>query len=94
MVTVTDMDAIELSNLNRQFLFRERHLKQMKSQVAARAAKEMNSEMNLQAWITRVAPETENVYNAVFWEGLTGMTWHDVCFTNHSPTNHRRVQCS
>lgn len=44
----------------------------MKSQVAAQAAKEMNPEMHLQAWVTRVAPETENVYNHVFWDELTG----------------------
>lgn len=44
----------------------------MKSQVAAQAAKEMNPEMHIQAWLTRVAPETENVYNHVFWDSLTG----------------------
>lgn len=44
----------------------------MKSKVAAEAAREMNADMHIQALQTRVAPETENVYNAAFWLGLTG----------------------
>ena len=31
MITVTDPDVIEVSNLNRQFLFREKHLRKPKS---------------------------------------------------------------
>ena len=37
-ITMTDPDVIELSNLNRQFLFREKHLRKPKSVCAAAAA--------------------------------------------------------
>lgn len=42
MIYVTDPDVIEVSNLNRQFLFREKHLRKPKSQTAAAAAIQMN----------------------------------------------------
>jgi molybdopterin/thiamine biosynthesis adenylyltransferase len=37
-IILTDPDVIEVSNLNRQFLFREQHLRKPKSSVAAAAA--------------------------------------------------------
>jgi ubiquitin-activating enzyme E1 len=69
-VTVTDMDRIEVSNLNRQFLFRSHHVGQRKSTTAANAATEMNPEFNCEALEVRVGPETETTFNDAFWEGL------------------------
>jgi ubiquitin-activating enzyme E1 len=69
-VTVTDMDRIEVSNLNRQFLFRSHHVGQQKSTTAAHAATEMNPEFNCEALEVRVGPETEETFNDSFWEGL------------------------
>lgn len=37
-IVLTDPDVIEVSNLNRQFLFREKHLRKPKSSTAAAAA--------------------------------------------------------
>jgi len=37
-IVLTDPDVIENSNLNRQFLFREKHLRQPKSTTAAAVA--------------------------------------------------------
>ena len=37
-IILTDPDIIENSNLNRQFLFREKHLRNPKSSTAAAAA--------------------------------------------------------
>lgn len=72
-VYVTDMDLIEKSNLNRQFLFRPHDVQQMKSSVAAKAVQVMNPDMNIVAHQNRVGPETEKVYNDDFFESLDGV---------------------
>jgi molybdopterin/thiamine biosynthesis adenylyltransferase len=38
LITLTDPDVIEVSNLNRQFLFREKHIRKPKSMTAAAAS--------------------------------------------------------
>ena len=59
-VTVTDMDIIEKSNLNRQFLFRPWDVQKPKSSVAAKAAKAINPSFNVVCHENRVGPETES----------------------------------
>eukprot|EP00929_Paragymnodinium_shiwhaense_P113862 TRINITY_DN82152_c0_g1_i1.p1 TRINITY_DN82152_c0_g1~~TRINITY_DN82152_c0_g1_i1.p1 ORF type:complete len:1033 (-),score=202.21 TRINITY_DN82152_c0_g1_i1:151-3249(-) len=69
-VTVTDMDNIEVSNLNRQFLFRKENVGKSKSVTAAAAAKVMNPGLNIHAMEMRVGAETEGTFNEDFWNGL------------------------
>jgi len=45
VIHVTDLDTIEKSNLNRQFLFRAKDLGNFKSEVAAAAVSNMNPEL-------------------------------------------------
>ncbi|XP_053205486.1 ubiquitin-like modifier-activating enzyme 1 isoform X2 [Panonychus citri] len=70
---VTDMDIIEKSNLNRQFLFRPHDVGSMKSEVAAKAVKVMNPQINILPHQNRVCPETEKVYSDEFYENLDGV---------------------
>lgn len=51
---VTDPDNIELSNLSRQFLFREKDLRQAKAITAGKAVVRMNRDMNLYARVDKV----------------------------------------
>lgn len=70
---ITDMDTIEKSNLNRQFLFRSHDVQKCKATVASAAAKKMNPDLNVVAQTNRVGPETEHIYNDEFFEQLDGV---------------------
>lgn len=70
---VTDMDLIEKSNLNRQFLFRPSDVGFSKSRTAARAVKAMNNEVNIVHHENKVCAETENIYSEFFFENLHGV---------------------
>lgn len=70
LITVTDDDTIEKSNLSRQFLFRDWNIGSSKSDVASEAARKLNPAIKLNALQNRVSPDTENVFNDAFWEGL------------------------
>lgn len=72
-IIVTDMDLIEKSNLNRQFLFRPTDVQKPKSHTAAAAIRKMNAKVNVTAHENRVGPETEKFYDDDFFEGLNGV---------------------
>jgi len=75
-VRVTDMDTIEKSNLNRQFLFRPWDVSKLKSDCASAAVSEMNPNVKgkIISLQDRVGPETENIFDDKFWESLDGVT--------------------
>uniref|UniRef100_A0AAX7VCY1 E1 ubiquitin-activating enzyme n=1 Tax=Astatotilapia calliptera TaxID=8154 RepID=A0AAX7VCY1_ASTCA len=72
-VIVTDMDTIEKSNLNRQFLFRPWDVTKMKSDTAAAAVKLMNPAIKITGHQNRVGPDTERIYDDDFFESLDGV---------------------
>lgn len=75
-IIVTDMDSIEKSNLNRQFLFRPKDVGKMKSDCAAAAVQAMNPDLkgHVETLKDRVSPETEHIFNEDFWNSLDGVT--------------------
>lgn len=69
-IVVTDDDTIEISNLNRQFLFRTTHIGKSKSVTASHVAKEMNPALNVKAMQERVSADTEHIFTDKFWDQL------------------------
>jgi ubiquitin-activating enzyme E1 len=69
-LSVTDDDNIEISNLNRQFLFRKQHVGKNKSETACSVGKSINSQVNFEALKLRVSPENESIFNDDFWTNL------------------------
>jgi len=67
---ITDDDSIEISNLNRQFLFRKEHVGEMKSQIASESAKKINSDLNVVFHKSRVSSENENIFTDAFFDEL------------------------
>ena len=65
---ITDCDNIEMSNLNRQFLFRKEDIGKSKSLTACNAIKKMNPDFNCISSEERVEPKTENIFNEKFWK--------------------------
>ncbi|KAJ7117326.1 ubiquitin activating enzyme [Mycena crocata] len=75
-IEVTDLDTIEKSNLNRQFLFRSKDLGKFKAEVAAVAVAEMNPDLKgkILARQDAVGPATEDVYTEEFFQKIDGIT--------------------
>jgi len=67
LLTITDMDNIEKSNLSRQFLFRDTDIGKMKSACASRAAKQMNPDLKVKSSEVPVGEDTEDTWNDDFW---------------------------
>ncbi|XP_062853593.1 ubiquitin-like modifier-activating enzyme 1 isoform X2 [Trichomycterus rosablanca] len=72
-ITVTDMDSIERSNLNRQFLFRPEDIGKQKSVVAAEAVRKMNPSVNITSHQNRVCQESECIYTHQYYSSLGGV---------------------
>jgi ubiquitin-activating enzyme E1 len=75
-IIVTDMDQIERSNLNRQFLFRPADVGKLKSDCASAAVQKMNPDLagKIQTLKDRVGSDTEHVFSEAFWKPLDSVT--------------------
>ena len=69
-LTLTDDDTIEISNLNRQFLFRSKHIGHAKSETACAEARAMNPCLQTVPLKSRVSAETEQLLTDTFWDSL------------------------
>ena len=68
IVTITDNDNIEISNLNRQFLFKHDNIGEPKSIIASKEATKMNTDFHCNPMKARIGIENENIFDEKFWE--------------------------
>lgn len=66
-IVVIDLDTIDLSNLNRQFLFRKQHIKKPKAFVAKKTASQFNPSVNIDAHHASIF---DRKYNVEFFESF------------------------
>lgn len=66
-IVVIDLDTIDLSNLNRQFLFRKQHIKKAKATVAKETASQFNPSANIDAHFASIY---DSQYDVEFFEGF------------------------
>ena len=66
-VIITDNDNIEISNLNRQFLYRNSDVGNSKSKTACNVLHKINPGFNCYEKQDKVGIETENIFNDNFW---------------------------
>jgi len=70
-IWVTDMDRIEVSNLSRQFLFRQNDVGHPKSVRGAMVVKKWNPAVNIEALEKKVGNDSEDHFDDKFWESLS-----------------------
>ena len=70
LISIADHDLVEKSNLNRQFLFREKDILKNKSKAecATNSIKEINPNINCKYYIEQVGKNTENIFDEEFFK--------------------------
>ena len=66
-ITVVDFDKVELSNLNRQFLFLKNSIGKFKVEAAASSVENMNKEVKILPIPEKFCKENENLFNNKFF---------------------------
>ncbi|CAO1614961.1 unnamed protein product [Sympodiomycopsis kandeliae] len=66
-ITIIDLDTIDLSNLNRQFLFNKSHIKKSKSLIASSIASNFNPNVNIKAYHANIK---ESQFNFDFFKSF------------------------
>jgi len=72
IIYLTDPDTIEKSNLNRQFLFRTKHIGKPKSQMACEAMKTLQPNINIHALTDKVCNDNQNFSDKIM-KKVTGV---------------------
>jgi ubiquitin-activating enzyme E1 len=70
VIYVADYDNIELSNLNRQFLFDRSDIGKPKSEIACQKIKSYNPSINIISYTLEVSEKTESTFSQNFWRKL------------------------
>ena len=65
---ITDNDLIEISNLNRQFLFHQKDVGKPKSKIAVEKARLMNKGFNCKSLELFINEDNEEFFNELFWK--------------------------
>ena len=68
IITVTDNDNIVISNLNRQFLFKNNDIGKSKSLTVCKEVKKINKDINLNSYQFLVSEKTKYIFDDLFWE--------------------------
>lgn len=61
-LSIIDMDTIELTNLNRQFLFKEEHIGKSKAIIASETVKSKFCNINIQPYFCKIQDFDDNFY--------------------------------
>ena len=69
-IILTDNDSIELSNLNRQFFFKEKHIGKNKAIICCQEAQKINQEINCIPIDKLINHDSEDFFTDDFWSHL------------------------
>eukprot|EP01117_Protostelium_nocturnum_P006366 TRINITY_DN229_c0_g1_i6.p1 TRINITY_DN229_c0_g1~~TRINITY_DN229_c0_g1_i6.p1 ORF type:complete len:999 (+),score=206.40 TRINITY_DN229_c0_g1_i6:190-3186(+) len=72
MIHISDMDKVEMHNLNGQSLFRSADITQFKSKVAAKAVRKLNPDVNIRFYPIKV-DKKEDSLNERFFSKISGV---------------------
>jgi ubiquitin-activating enzyme E1 len=67
---VVDDDQIEISNLNRQFLFRNQHVGHSKALTSTSVARVFNPDFKVHGVQSRLQASTENYFTDEYWDSV------------------------
>ena len=87
---VTDHDRIEKSNLSRQFLFRNKDILKLKSEIAANSIKKMNNMINCEYSQEIVSEKTQKTFDKKFFKKLDAVV---IAVDNFEARNYISKQC-